>query len=219
MVHTLFAARHPRSARRDFHRCRRIGAFVSGRSHPPEGPLPATCRARHHIQGRHRGYTRLRLGSCPLWWGRHRSKNRHTDPSPALCWRSSSRRPWISSRVRSGSHRTSSSSHASWRSSGDRLRPLFDFAATLPVSRHRFAQRIAVESPITNCRAAARADAPLSTTPITRTRKSLAHRRPPQCQRTTESYSLLNGNPLDSQKVETALAPPPGPALRGPCAG
>jgi hypothetical protein len=50
---------------------------------------------------------------------------------------------------------------------------LFDFAATLPVSRHRFAHRIAVEIPITNCRAAARADAPPSTTWITQTRKSL----------------------------------------------
>jgi hypothetical protein len=50
---------------------------------------------------------------------------------------------------------------------------LIDLAATLPVSRHRFTHQIAVESPITNCRAAARAAAPFSTTWITRTRKSL----------------------------------------------
>jgi hypothetical protein len=49
---------------------------------------------------------------------------------------------------------------------------LIDLASTLPVSRHRFAQRIAVESPITNWRAAARAAPPFSTTWITRTRKS-----------------------------------------------
>ena len=64
------------------------------------------------------------------------------------------------------------SSHSSCRLSGERLCPLMDLASTLPVSRHRFTQRIAVASPITNCRAAARAAIPFSTTWITRTRKS-----------------------------------------------
>jgi hypothetical protein len=86
-----------------------------------------------------------------------------------------SRRRWISSSVRSGSRRTNSSSQSSCFFSGDRLWPLTDLASKLPVSRQRFTQRIAVASPITNCRAAARAATPPSTTRITRTRRSFEY--------------------------------------------
>jgi hypothetical protein len=135
-----------------------------------------------------------------------RSKNRQIDPSPALCRRSSSRRRWISFSVRSGSRPTSSSSHSSCRLSGDRLCPLFDFAATLPVSRHRFAHRIAVEIPNellrrSPCRRSTLNHVDHSNSQVGR----IAHRRPPQLKKATESYSQPKGNPLDSQKVETAL--------------
>src|SRR5882757_4069584 len=120
--------------------------------------------------------------------------------------RASSRRRWISSSVRSGSCRTNPSNHSSCFFSGDRLCPLLDLASKLPVSRQRFAQRIAVESPITNCLAAARAAAPLSTTWITRTRRSFEYpiaassggRRPQNLIRASKGIP-------DSQKVETAL--------------
>ena len=67
---------------------------------------------------------------------------------------------------------------------------------------------MAVESPMTNCLAAARAATPLSTTWITRTRRSFEYPVAafPESQKATESYSRLEGNPFDSQSVETALA-------------
>jgi hypothetical protein len=66
--------------------------------------------------------------------------------------------------------------------------------------------RCRLESPITNCLAAARAADPSSTTWIIRTRKSFEYpiaslltlRRP-------ESYSRLFVNPFDSQKMENAV--------------
>jgi hypothetical protein len=67
------------------------------------------------------------------------------------------------------------SNHSSRFFNGDRLWLLLDLASKLPVSRQRFVQRIAVEFPITNCLAAARAAAPPSTTWITRTRRSFEY--------------------------------------------
>jgi hypothetical protein len=77
-----------------------------------------------------------------------------------------------------GSCRTNASNHSSRFFNGDRLRPLLDLASKLPVSRQRFAQRIAVASPIKNRLAAARAAASPSTTRITRTRRSFEYPLP-----------------------------------------
>jgi hypothetical protein len=62
--------------------------------------------------------------------------------------------------------------HQYGRKLGFQYRHLTDLASEPPVSRHRFAHRIAVEFPISNCLAAARAAAPPSPTWITRTRRS-----------------------------------------------
>jgi hypothetical protein len=53
--------------------------------------------------------------------------------------------------------------------------PCWIWLSKLPVSRHRFARRITIESPITICLAAARAAAPPSTTWIARTRRSFEY--------------------------------------------
>jgi hypothetical protein len=95
-----------------------------------------------------------------------------------------------------GNKTENSSNHSSCFLSGDRLWPLLDLASKLPVSRQRFTQRIAVASPITNCRAAARAAAPPSTTWITRTRRSFEYPiAASSAKEATESYSPLVGNP------------------------
>jgi hypothetical protein len=104
-----------------------------------------------------------------------RSKYRQTEPSPAFCCRSSSRRRWISSSVRSGPLRTNSSSQSSCFFNGDRLWPPDRSGLKTPGFLPPLHQRIAVASPITNWRAAARAATPPSTTRITRTRRSFEY--------------------------------------------
>ena len=76
-----------------------------------------------------------------------------------------------SSRVKSGCLSITLSSHSACFSNGETLPPI-GFAATLPVARHRCTHLIAELGLKSNRSAASRRDAPASTAPITRARKS-----------------------------------------------
>ncbi len=138
-----------------------------------------------------------------------RSKNRQTEPIPTFSPCSSASRRRISFRVRSGSRPTRSSSHCSWAFRGDRLSRERGFTRVLPVSRHRLTQRIAVESPISKCRAAPE---------LRRLSRSSDHPNPKIIRIASPhrlsslmeaSQNLIRGDlgiPYDSDSVENALA-------------
>jgi hypothetical protein len=103
-----------------------------------------------------------------------RSKNRQIELTAALTPRSASRSR-ISSSVRSACSSTRANKKAACAASGERLRPVCDFASELPVRRQRPIHAVAVDSPTPSRRAAPRADKPPSTARITRIRKSLEY--------------------------------------------